>query len=141
MIFVNENDIDKITETFHRMLKGETPSPIQLPDDCPDNEIRQLTEYVNRFLTEYNKATDLVHNLSKGELGFKAPKGKTLFLHSLKNLQSNLKHLTWKTQQIARGDFTQERKTPSRAHCERGGAVRQGGWSAGGTHHSALHHG
>jgi signal transduction histidine kinase/DNA-binding LytR/AlgR family response regulator len=41
-------------------------------------------------------------------LSFEAPKGKLLILQSLKNLQASLRHLTWATQQISRGDFSQE---------------------------------
>ncbi len=108
MLTVDEKDIDRITEVFHRLLKGETAASIPLPADYPDNEIRQLTSYVNDFLAEYNKSTALVSHLSKGELDFHVPRGKTLFLHSLKSIQSNLRHLTWKTQMIARGDFSHE---------------------------------
>ncbi len=41
----------------------------------------------------------------RGELEYEAPKGHLEILQSFKSMQANLKHLTWKTQQIARGDF------------------------------------
>jgi len=106
MLNVNEKDIDRITEAFYLILKGKKPTPIELPEDYPDNEIKQAVSYINQFITEYNSSTELVYTLSRGDLSFETPKGKMLILQSLKNLQASLRHLTWTTQQIARGDFS-----------------------------------
>jgi signal transduction histidine kinase/CheY-like chemotaxis protein len=108
MLNVKEEDIDKITEAFYLILKGKKAAPIMLPEDYPDNEIKQAVSYINEFINEYNSGTDLVYTLSRGDLSFEAPKGKLLILQSLKNLQASLKHLTWATQQISSGDFSQE---------------------------------
>ncbi|MEJ2285613.1 MAG: histidine kinase dimerization/phospho-acceptor domain-containing protein, partial [Desulfobacterales bacterium] len=108
MLNVKEEDIDKITEAFYLILKGKKPTAIELPEDYPDNEIKQAVSYVNQFINEYNSSTDLVYTLSRGDLSFEAPKGKLLIQQSLKNLQASLRHLTWATQQIARGDFSHE---------------------------------
>jgi len=53
MISVEEKLIDTMTATFHNLRTGRVPSPIPIPDDLPDNEIRQLMTYVNRFLSEF----------------------------------------------------------------------------------------
>ncbi|MBF0234489.1 MAG: response regulator [Desulfamplus sp.] len=106
MLNVNPEHIDRMTEVFYRLLRGEKPDQIELPEDYPDNEIKQLTQYINRFIGSYLIATELIYTLSNGNLDFDAPRGGTLFLHSIKSLQSNLRHLTWKTQQIAKGDFS-----------------------------------
>jgi signal transduction histidine kinase/DNA-binding response OmpR family regulator/HPt (histidine-containing phosphotransfer) domain-containing protein len=108
MLNVKEKDIDKITEAFYLILKGKKPTAIELPEDYPDNEIKQAVGYINKFIKEYNSSTDLIYTLSKGDLNFEAPKGKLLVLQSFKNLQASLKHLTWTTQQIAKGDFSHE---------------------------------
>ncbi|MGD9194197.1 MAG: GAF domain-containing protein, partial [Desulfobacterales bacterium] len=108
MLNVKEEDIDKITEAFYLILKGKKPTPIELPEDYPDNEIKQAVSYINKFINGYNSATDSIYTLSRGDLNFKAPKDKLLILQSLKNLQSSLRHLTWTTQQIAKGDFNHE---------------------------------
>ena len=105
MINVKEEDIDKITEAFYLILKGKKPKPIELPEDYPDNEIKQAAGYINKFINEYNSATDLIYTLSRGELNFEAPRGKMLILQSLKNLQASLRHLTWTTQQIAKREW------------------------------------
>jgi signal transduction histidine kinase/CheY-like chemotaxis protein/HPt (histidine-containing phosphotransfer) domain-containing protein len=108
MLKVKEEDIDRITKVFYLLLKGKKPSPIELPEDYPDNEIKQAVGYINRFIKEYNSGTELVNTLARGDLSFEAPKGKLIILQSLKNLQASLRHLTWTTQQIARGDFSHE---------------------------------
>jgi len=108
MLSVNEAEIDRITEAFYLILEGKKPKPIELPEDYPDNEIKQAVGYINKFINEYNSSTDLVYTLSRGDLSFETPKGKLLILQSLKNLQASLRHLTWATQQIAKGDFSHE---------------------------------
>ncbi len=108
MINVNAEEIDKITEAFYLILQGKKPALIELPEDYPDNEIRQAVNYINKFINEYNNATDSIHALSKGELNLELPKGKMLILQTLKHLHASLRHLTWTTQQIAKGDFSHE---------------------------------
>ena len=107
MLEAREEDIDRITELFYRVLKGEIPQPLVLPKDYPENEIRQVVEYANRFVTEYHALADAMSALSRGDLDFAVPAGKMHVLQSFKNLHANLRHLTWKTQQIAGGDLTQ----------------------------------
>ncbi|QWR77602.1 HAMP domain-containing protein [Candidatus Magnetomonas plexicatena] len=105
MLQVNEDDIDRVTAVFAAILNGKKPDTIVLPHDYPDNEIRQMTDYINRFIDEYNETTETVYQLSNGEINFESLKGKTKISQSLKALQASLKHLTWTTKQIANGDF------------------------------------
>ncbi|MCK5720377.1 MAG: SpoIIE family protein phosphatase [Thiomargarita sp.] len=107
MLEVNEEYFDKITETFYLLLRGERPSVIELPKDYPDNELKQVVSYINKFIVEFNINTEFMYSLSRGELDYDPPKSKMLGVQSFKNLQASLRHLTWKTQQIANGDFTQ----------------------------------
>ena len=106
MLQVKKEEIDKITETFYLILKGKKPDLIDLPEDHDDDEIKQAVEYINRFITEYNDATNVFFNLAKGNINVGPGKGNMLILSSVKSLQASLLHLTWTTQQIARGDFT-----------------------------------
>jgi class 3 adenylate cyclase len=108
MISVEEELIDTITATFHYLRTGKVPSPIPVPDDLPDNEIRQLLTYVNRFLGDFAPFALAMEQMAQGELNTKPVIGHMAVTHSLKALQSNLKHLTWKTQQIAAGDLEQK---------------------------------
>ncbi len=108
MIQVKASDIDKITEAFSMILKGKNPRSIELPQDFPDNEIRQAVDYINRFIATYNDTAALAYQLARGEIGVEPAKGKTLVLQSLKSLHASMKNLTWTTQQIAKGDFSQQ---------------------------------
>ena len=49
-----------------------------------------------------------INSLDLVNLDYIPPKGKNKLLDDIKSLQSNIKHLTWKTQIIAQGDFTQK---------------------------------
>ncbi len=107
MLEVREEDIDRITALFYRVLKGELPPPLDLPADYPDNEVRQVVEYANRFVAEYRALAGAMSAASRGDLDLNVPGGRMHALQSFKNLHANLRHLTWKTQQIAGGDLSQ----------------------------------
>jgi adenylate cyclase len=108
MISVEEELIDKITATFHYLRTGKVPPPIPIPDDLPDNEIRQLITFVNRFLTEFAPFAWAMDQTAQGELDTRPLLGSMAVVQSFKALQSNLRHLTYKTQQIAGGDLEQK---------------------------------
>ncbi len=107
MIQINESDIDKITEVFYSILKGKKPIPIELPQDYPDNEIRQAVGYINKFIAEYNEMTAFAYHLGRGEIDIDPAKGGLIIVQSLKSLHASLRTLTWTTKQIATGDFSQ----------------------------------
>ena len=73
MITVEEQLIDTITATVHYLRTGDVPPPIPIPDDLPDNEIRQLIVYVNRFLTEFAPFVEAMKQISEGELDAPSP--------------------------------------------------------------------
>ncbi len=107
MIAVEEELVDKITATFHHLRTGKVPQPIPIPDDLPDNEIRQLLAYLNRFLVEFAMFTGAMAQVAQGELDIRPMASRMAVTHAFKALHSNLRHLTWKTQQIAGGDLEQ----------------------------------
>ncbi|MFZ2447814.1 MAG: adenylate/guanylate cyclase domain-containing protein [Syntrophobacteraceae bacterium] len=108
MISVEEDLIDSITAVFHRLSVGRAPCSVPIPDELPNNEIRQLITYINRFLTEFSAFAEAMEQISKGELESRSPFGRMAVVHSFKTLQSNLRHLSFKTQQIAGGDLEQK---------------------------------
>ena len=105
MLSVNEEFIDKLTESIYLLLNGKKASLISIPPHHPNDEVRQLTEYINRLIVEYDAFAEFMYSLSRGELDFDPPKGSLKVVQSFKSLQSNLRHLTWVTQQIAGGHF------------------------------------
>lgn len=108
MISVEEELIDSITAAFHQVRVGRIPLPVPIPGELPKNEIRQLLDYINRFLAEFSAFAEALEQISKGELETHPPLGRMAVVHSFKNLQSNLRHLSFKTQLIAAGDLEQK---------------------------------
>ncbi|MCK9378272.1 MAG: hypothetical protein M0P73_19310, partial [Syntrophobacterales bacterium] len=108
MISVAEDFIDTITAAFHHLRTGTVPPPIAIPDDLPDNELRQLLTYINRFLVEFATFAKAMEQIAQGDLDTRPQLSRMTVAQSFKALQSNLKHLTWKTQQIAAGDLEQK---------------------------------
>jgi len=107
MIPVEEALLDSITAVFYHLRTGTVPSPLEIPEDLPDNEVRQLMTYLNRFLTEFAPFAEAMEQVARGELETRNLLGQMPVVQSLKALQSNLRHLTYKTQRIAGGDLEQ----------------------------------
>ena len=105
---MNENEIgrlDHITRTVSELLKGRHPAP--LPEDTqPDDEIRQLSTFVNRLANALDDSTRSARDLSEGKLSAEIACPLALG-GALKNLQASLRHLTWQAKQVAEGDFSQ----------------------------------
>jgi diguanylate cyclase (GGDEF)-like protein len=74
----------------------------QLPDD-----FRLLGEGLQYFAECVMETKILAKALSKGELNVTLPSRENEMAAPLKALHSSLKHLTWQTQQVARGDYQQ----------------------------------
>lgn len=108
MLELEESQIDQLTETLHLLLNGKKVEPLVLPDNHKEDEVSQFVSYFNRFVGEFGEFSDFMYSLSRGELDYEPPKGTLTILQSFKSLQANLKHLTWKTQQIAKGDFSHQ---------------------------------
>jgi two-component system sensor histidine kinase/response regulator len=105
MLSVEEKYLDRISEVFYSILKGKKPNAIHLPEDHPDNELKQAVGFINQFIDEYNSISDLMYSLSRGDIHFEVSKGRMRVIQSLKSLQASLRNLTWTTQQIAKGEF------------------------------------
>jgi two-component system sensor histidine kinase/response regulator len=105
MLSVEKKYLDQISEVFYSILKGQKPNAVLLPEDHPDNELKQAVGFINQFIDEYNGISELMYSLSRGDIHFDAPKGRMRVIQSLKSLQAALRNLTWTTQQIAKGEF------------------------------------
>jgi two-component system, sensor histidine kinase and response regulator len=100
----NERDrVDKITAVVHYLLKGEQVAHIACAGD-PDDEIKQLAGKVNQLVSLFLDINKAIKPLAMGILDDDL-KSSILFLAPFKQLQANLRHLTWQTKQIAQGNF------------------------------------
>lgn len=72
-----------------------------------DEEFKKLAEgliFLKKCLDEQH---ELAISLSKGDLNIELPSSSNALANPLKSLHANLKHLTWQTKQVARGDYSQ----------------------------------
>ena len=76
MIPVEEPLLDSITAAFHQLRTGKAPPPIRIPDGLPDNELRQLITYVNRFLSEFAPFAEAMEQIARGDLETRALLGR-----------------------------------------------------------------
>jgi signal transduction histidine kinase len=80
-------------------LKGHAPTA-PLPGR-PEHQAR-----LARLLTDVLAVQDFARSLAKGDLS-PTLKAKGAMAGGLKSLQASLRHVTWQTQMIAKGDFSQ----------------------------------
>ncbi|MDR1164135.1 MAG: diguanylate cyclase [Candidatus Accumulibacter sp.] len=74
----------------------------QLPE-----EFRELGEGLQYFAECLIETRNLAKALAKGDLNGKLPSPNNEIAAPLKSLHSSLKHLTWQSQQVAKGDYQQ----------------------------------
>lgn len=86
-------------KALQSVLINRSPQPLS-PEDLNDPAVSELYA----FLAELR---EFIAALVQGELAYSC-KQKGYLAGLLKSLQANLRHLTWQTQRIAQGDFTQK---------------------------------
>jgi diguanylate cyclase (GGDEF)-like protein len=105
---MERNDVerlDRISAHIHGLLHNKQPATLDLTGQQED-EIRQVGEFVNTLTESLASLTHAAHHLSIGDIDIRII-AKLAACHHLKNLQATLRHLTWQTGQIAKGDFSQ----------------------------------
>jgi signal transduction histidine kinase/CheY-like chemotaxis protein len=97
--------LDRISTAIHSLLAGGRPEAVDV-SDLPDGPVRQLSEQTNRLIVEIDLAGRAAADLSEGRIDTTI-EGRLPTSQWLKNLQATLWHLTWQTQRVAQGDFSQ----------------------------------
>ena len=97
--------VDDITRAVNDLLKGRRPVRLAVGTQ-PNDEIRQLSMFVNRLTDALCAGTSSAVDLSEGRLGEEI-NCRLAFGGALKNLQASLRHLTWQAQQVAKGDLSE----------------------------------
>lgn len=97
--------IDRITEVIYKLLNG---SPIDLIDmqQQGEDELGQLSGFINNLITDLHKLSSAISDAANGQFNTQI-NSKTPVAHSAKSLQATMRHLTWQTEQVAKGDFNQ----------------------------------
>ena len=105
---MNEADRLYLADAARRieaLLAARPAAPLR-PEGLSE-ELQALAEPLDRLLLSLNALRELSIALANGDLSHEAPAGIHL-LGPLKQLQSSLRHLTWQTQEVARGDLEQQ---------------------------------
>ena len=95
-----------VTEAANRLLLGALPQEIDHAG-CGDACTVQVCESLNRLIRTFAEARQFLLSLSEGRLEAEAP-SRNFLISPFKQLHANLRHLTWQTQQITRGDLNQQ---------------------------------
>ena len=96
----DKSDAELVLDVIGRMLETGTFDASQLPRD-PAARYR-----LDEIVVAIGKVQNFTLLLSNGDLDSRL-EAQGISAGGLKSLQSNLRHLTWQTQQIAAGDFSQ----------------------------------
>ncbi|MDR0426023.1 MAG: diguanylate cyclase [Clostridiales bacterium] len=97
--------LDKIAQYIDRLLSGSRPLLLKI-DEFP-TEYQSVAEQLNKLNHDLIEMAEFTHNLAKGNIWAGTP-GRFNFLAApLKELQSNLKHISWQAEQVAKGNFNQ----------------------------------
>ncbi|HTP64272.1 MAG TPA: hypothetical protein VMJ66_02695 [Geobacteraceae bacterium] len=97
--------LDALNEQLMRLLRGEAAEQVAYEDDV-EPELEALRVTVNHLAVLLMDARDFIQSLAEGELDAPSP-SHNLLLSPFKQLQANLRHLTWQAGQIAAGDYSQ----------------------------------
>jgi len=97
--------VNILREQFERLLIGEPAQPVDI-DTSEDADVVSLAGILNRFITENNAVREFSSALASGILD-ESPLPRNLLASPFKQLHAALRHLTWQTERIAKGDYSQ----------------------------------
>jgi serine phosphatase RsbU (regulator of sigma subunit) len=99
--------IGLIADALQGLLHGGRVSPVPTPDRDVDEGVRRLVDIANLCLKQHGESREFLDSLSRGNLDCEPPP-RNLLLSPFKQLHSNLRHLVWQTDQVAKGDLSQQ---------------------------------
>ncbi|MEI7491202.1 MAG: HAMP domain-containing sensor histidine kinase [Bacteroidota bacterium] len=100
-----------ICEILNNISRGELDEADallnkQLVNHETNTPCGNVAEHIKNLISHLREGTRFATALSEGDLLYEAPRNFYLF-SGYKQLQANLRHLTWQAQQIAKGDYSQ----------------------------------
>jgi signal transduction histidine kinase len=101
-----------INASLNHLLEGDADAALAVLDAAPavpesEGQCITLFNHFRKFILNYKSGIEFINALAEGDLDMDPPRQNYVISH-YKMLQSNLRHLTWQTQQIARGDYNQK---------------------------------
>lgn len=100
--------IAKLIEVVDGVSSGNKPNPVDTTEIVVSNNplLNELAEKLCKLNNQYGESYQLILDLSRGKLNSETPV-RNPFVNPYKQLQSELRYLTWQIQQIADGDYNQ----------------------------------
>jgi phosphoserine phosphatase RsbU/P len=99
--------ISRVAQSLEALLRGETGEGPALPQGGDgQDEVQALCDVTTTLVRTFANAQDFIASLSKGVLDVDPP-SRNFLISPFKQLHSNLRHLTWQTKQVAKGDLSQ----------------------------------
>lgn len=106
----NQEMVAAVTGVLDSLLRGdldEAESSLKkIIEGNPDKECLPILLHLKHLIDQFREGISFINAISDGDLDYPAPHHFYLYSH-YKQLQSNLRYLTWQTQQIAKGDYEQ----------------------------------
>lgn len=99
--------ITYLNEAVKQVLQGRKDNDLNAMPESDTPEVQELCQTIKLLENQYNQSYDFILDMSKGKLDTVAPPLNS-FITPFKQLQADLKHLTWQIHQIAEGDLEQK---------------------------------
>ncbi|MFC1834969.1 sensor histidine kinase [Thermodesulfobacteriota bacterium] len=96
----------KLSEMMSALLEGELPTSTSRPT-TRTKELLELSQSVDGLVESLRQANGFINALAAGNLDTEVPP-RNFLVSPFKSLHSSLRHLTWQTEQIAKGHLTQQ---------------------------------
>ena len=102
-------EMDSVADVLFNYLRDVVYNPENAFLDIKTlpESFQNLGQGIQFFAESVIDAKKLAASMAKGDLNFQASLLRNEITAPLKSLQASLRHLTWQTQQIARGDYKQ----------------------------------
>lgn len=102
--------MEKTSEILFNFLRNliYNPHKASLDLDSLAPEFKMLGQGLQLLSQMLNEERSFAKALAKGDLSMKPPSSQNELAAPLKALQASLRHITWQTQQVAGGDYSQQ---------------------------------
>lgn len=97
--------IRTVNEKLDELMRGKIPEAIAT--ESSDPELTQLSRAINSLIVYFKEIHEFIVPLSQGRLSENTPATHNYMASPFKELHSRLMHLSWQTEQVARGDYNQ----------------------------------
>lgn len=102
---MQDNELKKIRENLRDIIQNKKIEDSVLEGASAEfNQIQAVFQYISKCILD---TQGYIASVAKGELDSEPPGKDNFCAGAAKELQSVLKHLTWQTQQVAKGDYRQ----------------------------------